>query len=166
MTDAVSFASAWLPERPWVTDPKGHPTWRTSRESALLLPYIEANATGVMQPLIVTDRDLPDADLIAERLGQPAAPSYASLNAHTTAGHIVYVLKDPVCLTDAARRHWNGPRDDWARAVRSHTSTSTYVHKTVTDTTATDDYRSDLCDTRGNGECSTRRKDSLTHSSI
>ena len=97
------FPKSWLHERPRVTDRKGNPTWRTSRREALQMPYLEPNVTGIIQSLVITDRDKPDADRIAGVLGLPE-PSWVSINPHTTAGHIVYALKDPVTLTDAARR--------------------------------------------------------------
>jgi hypothetical protein len=97
------FPESWLHERPRVTDRKGNPTWRTSRTEALQMPYLEPNVSGIIQSLVITDRDKPDADRIAGVLGLPA-PSWVAINPHTTAGHIVYALKDPVPLTDAARR--------------------------------------------------------------
>lgn len=97
------FPDVWLHERPRVTDRKGNPTWRVPRAQALEYPYIEPNVTGILQSLVITDRDAPDADRIADVLGLPT-PSWVALNPHTTAGHIVYALKDPVPLTDAARR--------------------------------------------------------------
>ncbi|WP_431031550.1 replication initiation protein [Plantibacter sp. RU18] len=104
MTFETLFPDSWLPERPRVTDRKGNPTWRVSRDTALgTMPYIEPNASHVLQSLVITDRDLIDSDRIADNLGLPH-PSYVALNPHTTTGHIVYALKDPVCLTDAARR--------------------------------------------------------------
>ena len=104
MSFETLFPDAWLPERPRVTDRKGNPTWRVSRELALSsMPYIEPNVSHILQSLVITDRDGIDADRIADNVGLPH-PSYVALNPHTTAGHIVYALKDPVCLTDAARR--------------------------------------------------------------
>ena len=97
------FPEAWLHERPRVTDRKGNPTFRVSRRAALGYPYVEPNVTGVIQSLVITDRDKPDADRIAGVLGLPE-PSWIAVNPATTSGHIVYALKDPVPLTDAARR--------------------------------------------------------------
>lgn len=97
------FPESWIHERPRVTDRKGNPTWRVSRADAAGYPYVEPNVTGVIQSLIVTDRDKPEADRVAGMLGLPE-PSWVAINAATTAGHIVYALKDPVPLTDAARR--------------------------------------------------------------
>jgi hypothetical protein len=97
------FPEAWLHERPRVTDRKGNPTFRVSRADALGFPYVEPNVTGVIQSLVITDRDKPDADRIAGILGLPE-PSWIAVNPATTSGHIVYALKDPVPLTDAARR--------------------------------------------------------------
>ena len=67
------------------------------------MPYLEPNITGILVSQIVVDRDLPESDRIAERLGL-LPPSAVSLNAHTTTGHIRYGLKDSVPLTDASRR--------------------------------------------------------------
>jgi len=67
------------------------------------MAYVEPNASHVLQSLIVTDRDFSGTDWAADHAGLPE-PSYVALNPHTTTGHIVYALKDPVCLTDAARR--------------------------------------------------------------
>jgi Replicase family/Primase C terminal 1 (PriCT-1) len=97
------FPEAWLHERPRVTDRKGNPTFRVSRADAAGFPYVEPNVTGVIQSLVITDRDKPDADRIAGVLGLPE-PSWIAVNPATTSGHIVYALKDPVPLTDAARR--------------------------------------------------------------
>ncbi|WP_098454941.1 replication initiation protein [Sanguibacter antarcticus] len=75
---------------------------RHSRSVALTLPYIEANPL-VMRSLVITDHDGSDADHIVGLTGLPE-PSYVALNPRTRAGHIVYALRSPVCLTDAARR--------------------------------------------------------------
>ena len=97
------WPEVWTHQRPRVTDRKGNPTWRTSPSEALKLPYLEPNITGILVSQVIIDRDLPDSDRIAERLGL-LPPSSVSINAHTTTGHIRYGLKDPVPLTDAARR--------------------------------------------------------------
>lgn len=97
------FPDTWLHQRPRVTNTKGTPTKRVSRTAALEYAYIEPNVTGKIQSLIITDRDKPDADRIAGALGLPL-PSWVAINPHTTTGHIVYALKDPVSLTDASRR--------------------------------------------------------------
>ena len=97
------FPDSWLPQRPRVTDRKGNPTWRTSRAEALTMPYIEPNVTGILVSQIVVDRDKPDSDRVAENLGL-LPPSSVSINPFTTTGHLRYGLKDPVPLTDAARR--------------------------------------------------------------
>jgi len=97
------FPDVWLHERPRVTHAKGQPTYRVPRETAFGFEYIEPNVTGQIQSLVITDRDKPDADRIADILGLPQ-PSWVAINPHTTTGHIVYALKDPVTLTDAARR--------------------------------------------------------------
>ena len=97
------WPEVWKHERPRVTDRKGNPTWRPSRAEALTMPYIEPNITGILVSQVIVDRDLPDSDRIAESLGL-LPPSSVSINPHTTTGHIRYGLKDPVPLTDAARR--------------------------------------------------------------
>lgn len=73
-----------------------------SRDAALSFPYIEGNPHA-LRSLIITDHDGVDADRVAELKGLPA-PSYVAQNPYTGAGHIVYALADPVCLTDTARR--------------------------------------------------------------
>lgn len=103
-TFADEFTQHWLPRAPRAGDVKGSRPWsaRKTRDVALTLPYIEANPSAV-RSLIVTDHDGADADLIAALKGLPT-PSYVAMNPHTRAGHIVYALDAPVCLTDAARR--------------------------------------------------------------
>jgi hypothetical protein len=103
-TFETAWSDHWLPRAPLAgdvknLDPQVH---RHTREVALTMPYVEANPLAV-RSLIVTDHDGADADLIAALAGLPE-PSYIALNARTRAGHIVYALAAPVCLTDAARR--------------------------------------------------------------
>jgi len=100
-TFAASFDAAWLPNAPLAGQKTG-PKHRMNREHALTLPYIEANPLA-LQSLVVVDRDASDADQIADLLGLPE-PSWVALNPYTTAGHVVFALKAPVCMTDAARR--------------------------------------------------------------
>lgn len=96
------FPESWLPRKPLASGQKTGPYQHMSRSRALELPYLESNPL-VMRSLIITDRDASDADHAAELAGLPE-PSYVALNPHTQAGHIVYGLKTPVCLSDAARR--------------------------------------------------------------
>lgn len=56
-----------------------------------------------MRSLIVTDHDGVEADWQADLAGLPQ-PSWIALNPLKGSGHIGYALKDPVCLTNAARR--------------------------------------------------------------
>ena len=100
-TFAASFDAAWLPHAPLAGEKTG-PKHRMAREHALTLPYIEANPL-CLRSLVVVDRDASDADQIADLLGLPE-PSWVALNPYTTAGHVVFALKSPVCMTDAARR--------------------------------------------------------------
>lgn len=96
------FPGWWLPKKPLAAVSKTGPYQHMRRSKALELPYIESNPL-VMRSLVITDRDAAGADWQADLSGLPE-PSYVALNPHTTAGHIVYALKDPVCLTDAGRR--------------------------------------------------------------
>lgn len=102
MTFEGVWEQHWLPRAPLASAAKAGTYRRTTRARALTLPYIEANPL-VMRSLVVTDHDGADADLIADLAGLPA-PSYVALNPYTHAGHIVYALSAPVCLSDAARR--------------------------------------------------------------
>ncbi|MCW4355656.1 replication initiation protein [Hoyosella sp. YIM 151337] len=100
--DAFDFELSWLPRAPLAAACKHGPYRRTTRHTALTLPYVETNPKA-LQSLIVTDIDSGDADELTGMLGLPA-PSYIALNPHTRCGHIVYGLSAPVCLTDAANR--------------------------------------------------------------
>lgn len=97
------LADAFLHQRPRVTARKGTPTHRVNHADAFAYPYVEPNVSGILQSLVIVDRDLPDADTIAGELGL-LPPSWVTINPHTTTGHIGYALKDPVCITDAATR--------------------------------------------------------------
>lgn len=98
----LPFEEHWLPQRPLAGKAKSGGYYRTTRERALTLPYIESNPKA-LRSLVITDHDGGRADEIVGVCGLPQ-PSYISLNPHTRDGHIVYVLAKPVCLTDAARR--------------------------------------------------------------
>src|SRR5690625_1567268 len=96
------FPGAHKSRKPLAAMHKTGPYQHMRREKALGFEYIESNPL-VLRSLIVTDRDAADADWQAGLVGLPE-PSYVAMNPHTTSGHIVYALKDPVCLTDSARR--------------------------------------------------------------
>lgn len=98
----LPFEEHWRPRRPLAGRKKHGGYYRTSRERALTMPYIEANPTALTS-LVITDHDGGRADEIAGLCGLPV-PSYVALNRHTRDGHIVYALRTPVVLTDAARR--------------------------------------------------------------
>lgn len=100
--EAEVFTGSYLSQKPLCADVKTGPYMHKRREEALKLAYIESNPL-VMRSLLITDRDAAGADWQAGLVGLPE-PSYVALNPHTTSGHIVYALKNPVCLTDAARR--------------------------------------------------------------
>lgn len=98
----LPFEEHWLPRRPLAGQSKSGGYYRTSRERALTMPYIESNPL-CMKSLVITDHDGGRADEIAALCGLPV-PSYIALNPITKSGHIVYAMAAPVCLTDAARR--------------------------------------------------------------
>lgn len=98
----LPFEEHWLPRRPYAAPAKHGPYYRTSRERAMTMPYIEANPT-VMRSLIITDHDGGRADEIVGLVGLPV-PSWISLNPHTKCGHIGYAIGEPICLSNAARR--------------------------------------------------------------
>lgn len=100
--EAEVFTRSYLSQKPLCADVKTGPYMHKRREEALKHVYIESNPL-VMRGLVITDRDLNDTDLAPELAGLPT-PSYMALNPHTRTGHVVYALKNPVCLTDAARR--------------------------------------------------------------
>ena len=101
-TFAGVFPDHWMPHAPLASDAKDGSYKRMSREQALTLSHIEANPLA-LQSLVIVDHDGADAEHIAALVGLPA-PSYVAMNPHTNAGHIVYGLAFPVCLTDAANR--------------------------------------------------------------
>ncbi|MEV6064885.1 replication initiation protein [Nocardia asteroides] len=98
----LPFEEHWLPRRPLAGHRKTGGYYRTTRERALTMPYIESNPKA-LRSLVITDHDGGRADEIVGMCGLPQ-PSYISMNPVTRDGHIVYVLDKPVCLTDAARR--------------------------------------------------------------
>lgn len=104
------FEQHWRPHRPLAAQRKTGGYFRTSRERALTLPYLEGNPKALTS-LVITDHDGGRADEIAALCGLPV-PSYIAMNPHTRDGHIVYALKTPVILTNPARR---GPVHQLAR---------------------------------------------------
>lgn len=96
------FAEHWRPQRPLAAHRKEGGYYRTSRERALTMPYVEANPKAVTS-LIITDHDGGRADEIAALCGLPV-PSWIALNPFTRNGHIGYALRTPVVTTNPARR--------------------------------------------------------------
>lgn len=96
------FEVAYLPQRPLASDAKSGSYRRYAREQALTKHYIESNPKA-LKSLIVIDSDHSDT-LHAVSVTDLPAPLYTVANVHTGTGHIVYGLKDPVCLTDAGSR--------------------------------------------------------------
>ncbi len=102
MTFQDVFEQHWLPAKPLSSDRKDGSYKRRTRAKALEHAYIETNPLA-MRSLIVTDHDGVEADWQADLAGLPQ-PSWIALNPLKGSGHIGYALKDPVCLTNAARR--------------------------------------------------------------
>ncbi|MFD3464746.1 replication initiation protein [Nocardia fluminea] len=98
----LPFEEHWLPRRPYAGKSKTGGYYRTDRERALTMPYIESNPKA-LRSLVITDHDGGMADEIVAHAGMPQ-PSYVALNPITKSGHIVYALATPVIMTDAARR--------------------------------------------------------------
>ena len=98
----LDFERHWRPRRPYAGRAKSGGYYRTTRERALTLPYVESNPKALTS-LVITDHDGGRADEIAALCGLPQ-PSWVSLNRFTRDGHIGYALAQPVILTDAARR--------------------------------------------------------------
>lgn len=98
----LPFEEHWKPRRPLAGKSKSGGYYRTNRERALTMPYIESNPTA-MTSLVITDHDGGMADEIVSLAGMPQ-PSYVALNPITRSGQIVYALATPVIMTDAARR--------------------------------------------------------------
>jgi hypothetical protein len=96
------FEATYLPRRPLASDEKSGGYRRYAREQALTKHYIESNPKS-LRNLIVVDSDFSDT-LANVGLSDLPQPLYAVTNLYTGTGHIVYALKDPVCLTDAGRR--------------------------------------------------------------
>ena len=98
------FADAWLPKHPLCASEKAGPYRRLTRASALSYGYVEANPACI-QSLIIADVDESDVRDLATILGFPA-PSWTVMHPRPgiTTGHMVYALRTPVCLTDAAHR--------------------------------------------------------------
>jgi Replicase family len=96
------FEQYWLPKRPYAAEDKHGPYYRTSRERALTMPYIESNPLA-MRSLIITDHDGGFADEVVGLAGLPP-PSWIALNPLTNDGHIGYALAEYVSLTNVARR--------------------------------------------------------------
>ncbi|WP_280505574.1 replication initiation protein [Nocardia farcinica] len=96
------FEQHWRPRRPLAAQRKTGGYYRTSRERALTMPYVESNPLALTS-LVITDHDGGRADEIAALCGLPV-PSWIALNPFTRDGHIAYALKTPVILTDPARR--------------------------------------------------------------
>ena len=99
---AAQFDEVWLPRRPLAGAKTGSKR-RMSRAKALEQSYIEANATSVLQSLVIVDHDDGEASRIAHELDLP--PSWIAARPDgSDDGQLVYSLLGPVCLTDCARR--------------------------------------------------------------
>lgn len=91
----------YKPRRPLCSNRKNGSYKRRSRADALDYAYIETNPLCV-QSLIVADVD--HGDYWAFEKYDLPAPSWRASTFFTDSYHAVWALRDPVCLTDAARR--------------------------------------------------------------
>ena len=106
MDDGQWALDVLLPYRPHATDDLSAGQYRMSRESALLMRYIEHSPHALLGALVV-DCDHPDAAMRAFQ--KPADHPQPNWVAQTTTGphagraHLGWWLAAPVCRTDSAR---------------------------------------------------------------
>lgn len=91
----------YRPRRPLCSNQKDGIYKRRPKKDALDYAYIETNPFAI-QSLIVADVDFGDF-WGYEHVGIPA-PSWRTSTIFSDSYHAVWALRDPVCLTDAARR--------------------------------------------------------------
>lgn len=98
--DAEAWQQAWTPRRPLATDDLALGCWRTSRDRALTRRYLE-HSPRALQSMLVVDVDHPDA--LERAIGEPRnhpMPSWVAEGVNGR-GHVGWVLRSPVCRTDA-----------------------------------------------------------------
>lgn len=91
----------YRPQRPLCSNQKDGGYKRRSRSDALDYAYIETNPLCV-QSLIVADVD--HGDFWAFEKYDLPAPTWRASTLFADSYHAVWALRDPICLTDAARR--------------------------------------------------------------
>lgn len=96
-----SLDEVYRPQRPLCSNRKDGGYRRRSRDEALGYAYIETNPLCI-QSLVVADVDHGDW-WDYEAAGVPA-PTWRTYTLLDSSYHAVWALRDPVCLTDAARR--------------------------------------------------------------
>ncbi|WP_432489529.1 replication initiation protein [Kineococcus sp. SYSU DK018] len=100
--DADQWAEVWRPRRPLATDDLAAGCWRQSRENALGRRYLEHSPRALLSMLVI---DVDHDDTLLRALQTPMThpmPSWIA-ESSTGRGHVGWVLKTPVCRTDAAR---------------------------------------------------------------
>jgi len=100
--DAALWADRWSPRRPLATDDFTQGCWRQSREDALTRRYLEHSPRALLSMLVI---DVDHDDTLLRALEKPMThpmPSWIA-ESPTGRGHVGWVLKTPVCRTDAAR---------------------------------------------------------------
>lgn len=100
---AAWVAESWLPRRPLATDDLQTGVYRMSRPQALTRRLVE-HSPQALQAMLVVDVDHPDA--LVRALGLPRShpePSWIAETPATGRGHVGWVLRSPVCRTDAGR---------------------------------------------------------------
>ncbi|WP_432537881.1 replication initiation protein [Kineococcus arenarius] len=100
--DADQWAEVWRPRRPLATDDLSQGCWRQSRPDALSRRYLEHSPRALLSMLVI---DVDHDDTLLRALQTPMThpmPSWIA-ESPTGRGHVGWVLKTPVCRTDAAR---------------------------------------------------------------
>jgi len=100
--DAALWADVWSPRRPLATDDLTRGCWRQSREDALTRRYLEHSPRALLSMIVI---DVDHSDTLVRALQRPMThpiPSWIA-ESPTGRGHVGWVLKTPVCRTDAAR---------------------------------------------------------------
>jgi hypothetical protein len=99
-----AWESLYWPNWPLATDDWLQGVYRHPRELALTKRFVEANAPGVSN-LLVVDVDRPDAALRAiETRGSHPMPNVVVENPTNGHGHVVWALRHAVTRTEYARR--------------------------------------------------------------
>lgn len=99
---ADSWVEVYRPRRPLATDDLSAGCWRQSRDRALTRRYLEHSPKALLSMLVV---DVDHDDTLIRALQKPMTHPMPSWIAESPSGrgHVGWVLRSPVCRTDAAR---------------------------------------------------------------